>query len=156
MTSILGNTRKPDVSFYRNGRIDITARVVKALGIEKGDVIDVAMDGDEYLLYVAHKGKDVAGAHEARCYPSNVRNTHNYRCHSKRLCEAMVAAVRTPLKCMVEGKADAGATGVVAGTPSAKAQGTVAKEALRLAAGVAYQSKSMERMVIPLITRMAL
>lgn len=135
MTSILGNTRKPDVSFYQNGRIDLTARIVKALGIEKGDVIDVAMDCGEYLLYVAHKGKDVAGAHEAQCYPSNIRKTHNYRCHSKRLCEAMMK---------------------VAGTPSAKAQGTVAKEPLRLAAGMAYQSKSMGMVVIPLITRMAL
>ena len=147
MTSILGNTRKPDVSFYSNGRIDIAARVVKVLGIERGDVIDVATDGDEYLLYVAHKGKEVSGAHEAQCYPSNIRKTHNYRCHSKRLCDAMMAAVRTPLKCTIE---------AAAGRPSGKPQGTVAKEPLRLAAGTAYESKSMGMVVIPLITRLIL
>lgn len=130
MTSLLGNTRKADVSFYRNGRIDITARVVKALGIEKGDVIDVVTDCDEYLLYVVHKGKDVSGAHEAQCYPSNIRRTHNYRCHSKRLCEAIMAAVRTPLR--------------------------RTEETVRLAAGEAYESKWLGKVVIPLITRMTL
>lgn len=131
MTSLLGNTRKPDVSFYRNGRIDISARVVKALGIERGDVIDVVTDGDEYLLYVVHKGKDVSGAHEAQCYPSNIRRTHNFRCHSKRLSKAVRAAVRTPLEC-------------------------TEVEVVRLAAGDAYASKWLGKMVIPIITRMTL
>ena len=50
MESLLKTTRRPDIAFYRNGRIDISANVVKALDIQRGDSIDVTTDGYEYLL----------------------------------------------------------------------------------------------------------
>ena len=39
MASLLGNTRRPDISFYKNGRIDIASRVVRMLDIQEGDWI---------------------------------------------------------------------------------------------------------------------
>ena len=44
MKSILGNTRKADITFHDNGRINISARVSKLLELSHGDVIDI-MDG---------------------------------------------------------------------------------------------------------------
>ena len=45
-------TRRPDITFYRNGRIDITASVAERLSLRAGDVIDIARGKEEYYLYV--------------------------------------------------------------------------------------------------------
>lgn len=82
--TILGNTRRPDVSFYSNGRIDITARAAKQLNLHDGDVVDIAAIDGECYIYVKHLGTDVMGRHEAACYPTK-RGSNNYRCHSVRL-----------------------------------------------------------------------
>ena len=52
MQSILGNTRKADITFYASGRIDISARVAKHLQLSRGDVLDIMIDQDEFYLYV--------------------------------------------------------------------------------------------------------
>lgn len=84
------NSRRPDVSFYRDGRIDITARVARLLGIRPGDVIDIAHEGGEFYMFVSHKADDAQGRHEGQCYPTKHRS-HNFRTHSKRLCQAIMA-----------------------------------------------------------------
>ena len=55
MQSILGNTRKADITFYASGRIDISARVAKHLQLSRGDVLDIMIDQDEFYLYVVHQ-----------------------------------------------------------------------------------------------------
>lgn len=94
MTSILGNTRRADITFHPRGHIDITARVSKLLDLHCGDIIDIYIDGGEYYLFVKHKANTVAGRHEATLYPTSrkVKQCHNLRCHSKRLCQAMLDA----------------------------------------------------------------
>ena len=47
--SILGNTRRSDISFSPNGKIDISSRIVKALGMEKGDVIDMMVESITFM-----------------------------------------------------------------------------------------------------------
>ncbi len=123
MTDLISNTRRPDVSFYSNGRVDITARVAKELRIETGDVINISTDGYEYLLYVKMKADNVRGAHEAVCYPTSRRNTHNFRAHSIRLARAVIDIVGVHL-----GEA-------------------------RLPVGKSYFSKELGSIVVPLITR---
>lgn len=92
MKSTLVNTRRPDITFYRSGRIDITTRVTKALALEDGDVIDIAFDGREHLLYVKHKGASLVGRHEAQCRITNRRGKyHNMRAYSGRLCRFVLA-----------------------------------------------------------------
>ena len=91
MQSLLGNTRKPDVSFYRSGRIDITSNVAKILHLQSGDVIDVAKNEKDFFLYIKHKAKDIIGKHEAQCFGTNKgKECHNFRCYSARLCYAIL------------------------------------------------------------------
>ena len=66
MQSILGNTRKTDITFHTNGRIDISARVAGILSLQKGDVIDVMDGGEEFYIYVKLHAPTV-GRHEAAC-----------------------------------------------------------------------------------------
>lgn len=124
MTSILDNTRRPDVSFYRGGRIDITARVAKILKLRKGDVIDVAYDGWEYMLYVRSRGTVTVGRHEAKCFPTNrgKLRANNFRAHSAKLCRAILNA-------------------------------SMAADAARLPAGQPVMSRKLGGMAVPLITR---
>lgn len=94
MNSILQNTRRPDISFYPDGRIDITARVAKILNLQEGDVIDIASDGKEYLLYRKLKASDIIGRHEGQCHKTkkSVKSCNNLRAYSKCLCAAMLNA----------------------------------------------------------------
>lgn len=77
------------MTFNANGRIDITARVARIIGISTGDVIDVAVEGGEYYLYVVRKAEHCVGRHEGRCYPTK-HGSHNFRAYSKRLCQAVM------------------------------------------------------------------
>ena len=88
MQSILGNTRKTDITFRADGRIDIAARVASLLSLHKGDVIDVLDGGGELYLYVKLHAPTV-GRHEAACFPTHARSRH-FRAWSKRLCRAMI------------------------------------------------------------------
>ncbi|MEG2599861.1 MAG: hypothetical protein RSA66_10360 [Muribaculaceae bacterium] len=88
MTSILGNTRKADITFYSSGRIDITAHLAKLLALHYGDVIDIMIEHAEYYLYVKHRAPTV-GRHDATVYPSNAKG-NNYRACSKKLCSAIL------------------------------------------------------------------
>ena len=94
MKSLLGNTRRPDISFYKSGRIDITARVAKLLDLHAGDVIDIALDDDEYLLYIKHKRGNIVGRHEAQCQTTNPAcpQGNNLRAYSKRLASVVLHA----------------------------------------------------------------
>lgn len=92
MISLLDKTRKHDISFHRNGKIDITARVAKALNLSSGDVINVAVDNSECFLYVSHKADECVGNHEAQC--SSTKNlSNNLRAYSVRLCRAIMDLV---------------------------------------------------------------
>lgn len=86
MESLTGaSTRKPDIAFYRNGTINISARISRILCIADGDIIDICRNGMEYYLYVRSKGCEVMGHHMGVCRRTNP-NTRNYRAHSVVLC----------------------------------------------------------------------
>lgn len=89
--SLLGNTRKPDVSFFKNGRIDITSRVARALDLADGDVVDVVRCGSEMYLYVRWRSEDIAGKHTAQCHlTKSGKDCHNFRAFSVKLCRAIL------------------------------------------------------------------
>lgn len=92
MERLLGEkTRRPDITFYGGGRIDITSDIVRALGIQPGDVIDIARGKSDYYLYVRHRRADgLLGRHEAQCYPSK-SGSLNFRAYSKRICSAVLS-----------------------------------------------------------------
>lgn len=93
MQSILGNTRKTDLTFRANGQIDITARVADMLALKKGDVIDILTDSHgvgELYLYVRMHAPTV-GHHKAACFPSHQPFRH-FRAWSKKLCLYVIRA----------------------------------------------------------------
>ena len=104
MVSLLGSSRRPDISFYASGRIDITSHVARLLGIASGDVIDVGMEKGEYFFYVRAKGAGTMGRHEAQCWQTK-KGSKNYRAYSKRLCKAVMqlsgarTVARLPIGC---------------------------------------------------------
>lgn len=84
MRSVLEQTRKPDIYFHANGKIDITSSITRTLGIEAGDVIDISVYGGEYYIYVRHKAATLIGKHKAICRPANKGN-HFMRCYCRQL-----------------------------------------------------------------------
>ena len=98
MKSIIGNTRRPDITFLKNGRIDISARIARLLDIHSGDVIDIAYSDKEFFLYIRHREPNILGRHEGRCFASK-RGGNNLRVHSRRICEAILA------ECQAQNKA---------------------------------------------------
>ena len=96
MQSLVPNSRRPDVTFYPYGRIDISSHVAVKLGLRRGDVIDVAEHMGEYLLYVRQRAENVVGRHEAFVFPSckGKKQANNFRSYSRKLCKAIYNASR--------------------------------------------------------------
>lgn len=91
MHSILQFTRRPDVTFYANGRIDITSRVAKAIGLHDGDVIDILEEiHGEYFIYIRHHADRVCGNHEATVHATKA-GSRNFRCYSSRMCHYILS-----------------------------------------------------------------
>lgn len=86
MLSLIKNTRKPDIKFYRDGRIFITARVSRILGLSPGDAINIALLDGEYLLFAL---SETIGRHHARCHPTK-KGSHNFCANSTRLARALL------------------------------------------------------------------
>lgn len=94
MINLLVNTRRPDVSFSRNGKIRLTARVVRILSMSPGDSINIAVSGGEYLLHSTPHGTDKPlRRFEAKCYPSKRRGGKHYCANSVRLCRSLLASI---------------------------------------------------------------
>lgn len=88
MIKLLERTRRPDITFCRNGRISITARVVRMLSLQPGDSINIAFHlGECYLLPVRHAG--TPGRHHAQCYPTK-KGSRNYCANSVMLARLML------------------------------------------------------------------
>lgn len=91
MIKLLEHTRRPDVSFSRNGTIRITARVARVLALRPGDSINIAVSNGEYLLHAIHLVNNI-GRHEAQCYPTK-KGSRNYCAYSVRLCRSLLDSV---------------------------------------------------------------
>lgn len=88
MIKLLQRTRRPDITFCRNGRISITARVVRLLSLQPGDSINIAFHlGECYLLASRHT--DAIGRHIAQCYPTK-KGSRNYCANSVTLARLML------------------------------------------------------------------
>lgn len=89
----LGNvSRRPDLTAFRSGQIDISSAISKSLGIEAGDVIDIAQLKGEYYLYIRAKGNTLRGRHQAQCH--NIvkgNNRHNFRAYSRKITDMLLS-----------------------------------------------------------------
>ncbi|MDY5632524.1 MAG: hypothetical protein SPF56_08565 [Bacteroidaceae bacterium] len=95
MRSILGNTRKADITFHISGRICLSARISKLLSLRQGDVIDIMVAERETYIYAKHR--NAVGRHEGMVYRSKKMSNH-YIASSKKLCSYMLE------KCKAENK----------------------------------------------------
>ncbi|MDE5688672.1 MAG: AbrB/MazE/SpoVT family DNA-binding domain-containing protein [Paramuribaculum sp.] len=91
MPSILQNIRRRDITFYRDGRINLTARISKTLGLKPGDSIDIITEGGEYYLHAIHHGLAV-GHGVAQCRQARPDSPSLY-VNSIALCRAMFLAI---------------------------------------------------------------
>ena len=94
MKHLLDNTRRHDITFNADGRIEISARATRALDLHPGDVIDVAIDevGRECYLYIKHRAEKLSGRHKAQCHVTNsrVKKCNSLRAHSVELCRKVL------------------------------------------------------------------
>lgn len=89
MDRILKHTRRPDISFCRNGRILLSARIVRELALRPGDSINIARRDDEYLLFALQHDASL-GRSIAVCFPSKKGGNH-FCAYSKTLCNAILS-----------------------------------------------------------------
>lgn len=88
MISVVGKSRKCDLSFYKSGRIDISASISKTLGLHGGEVIDILCDKEKGLfLYV--KVRNPNGKHKACVYRSN-RHGCCFRANCRTITDAVL------------------------------------------------------------------
>lgn len=114
---LLEHTRRPDISFHRNGTIRITARVARMLSLLPGDAINIAITDAEFLrqreqsgacsgsagrsrqcgqpeyLLFAVRHQDTSHRYEAQCYRSKRGGGENYCANSVRLCRALFNSI---------------------------------------------------------------
>ena len=91
MTDIVTRLRKHDVAFHASGRIDINRRAANALGLRKDDVVSVAREDGEYILYIKARAGEYTGRYQGRCYPTN-STSHNFRAYSIDIAKAVIRA----------------------------------------------------------------
>lgn len=92
MQSLSGNNiRRHDITFFKNGRIDISSSLAKQLNIQAGDVIDIIEHNKEYYLIIRLRSNKTIGRHLGQCYPTNKHKTcNNYRAYSKALTTSIL------------------------------------------------------------------
>lgn len=91
MKTMLNNTRRHDITFNADGRIEISARATRALDLHPGDVIDIAIDERSREVYLYAKHRAPAGRHKAQCYRTGKGRTCNsLRAHSIEICRQVL------------------------------------------------------------------
>lgn len=117
MLTLLKNSQRPDITFCRNGKICLSAKVARILGLTRGDTINIAVthgpipchlasDRDctcqpetrrncrqaEYLLFRVSRSTHSSGLDGALCYPVK-KGDNSYRANSVLLCRSLMASV---------------------------------------------------------------
>lgn len=71
MENLVSTLRKHDLTVYRTGRIDISAHLASLLSLSPGDSINVAKDGNEFYIYVAHRASSSNRQFRSRVFRSS-------------------------------------------------------------------------------------
>lgn len=90
MQSVITRFRKPDITFFPCGRIDITAKVAKALDLQDGDSIDVATDNGDFFLYVRRRFDPECDFRFNATVHSTKGRSYNFRAYSVELCQGIM------------------------------------------------------------------
>ena len=91
MKTINNNSRRHDITFNASGRIEIGARITRALDLHPRDVIDIAVDERTREVYLYVKHRQPAGRHKAQCYRTGKGHTCNsLRANSVEICRQVL------------------------------------------------------------------
>ncbi len=94
MIDLIPQTRRPDITFIRDGRILLAAKLVRALAISPGDSINISRLNGEFLIHASPNSLSI-GRHEAMCRPTK-KNSNNFCANSTRLARAILDAAGIP------------------------------------------------------------
>jgi anaerobic selenocysteine-containing dehydrogenase len=95
MKSIIANSRKHDITFRSDGRIDISAHIARKLSLAPGDVIDIAEDGGELYLYAKLRAGNYVGRHVGSVWAtSKGGRCGTFRTCSKHITDAVLAVAQ--------------------------------------------------------------
>lgn len=95
MKALVQTTRRPDITIYRNGRIDISAHVVALLKINQGDVVNVVRDDEGEIYLCVSFRVPLYGRFSGRCVFTN-RKGHHMRTYSKSICNELFQLMHAP------------------------------------------------------------
>lgn len=87
MELLIEQSRRPDITFFRDGRILMSASVTLALGLKPGDCINIAADNGEFYLFALPNPP--CGRNIARVYPTKP-NSNNFCANSVRLTRRLL------------------------------------------------------------------
>ncbi len=95
MQNLLSHNRRPDLTFHKSGRIDISARVVGILNLRPGDVVSIARENDGFFLFIVARCDETAPhfSYSGRCFSAN-KASSSLRTQSRILCGEMLRASR--------------------------------------------------------------
>lgn len=98
MNSMLPNSRKHDISFNANGKIDISARIARRLSLSPGDVIGIARSDGELYLYVRHRAGSYSGRHAGRVWATSHGSAGTFRAWSKEMAMSVIGMSEKPCR----------------------------------------------------------
>jgi hypothetical protein len=94
---VLCKTKKADLTFFYNGKINITAHVSHSLGLNAGDAVNIAKVENgwtEYYLYIERRANEMRGQYEGVCAVTH-GDGHNLRVFNCRLSRYILALCGT-------------------------------------------------------------
>lgn len=89
MESLIKQYRKPDIKFFRDGRIYITARIAKEMDLKTGDAIDIIYGKGRYYLCISRRNAPMG--YVARCYRPR-KSSRFMRCNSTEITSGILRA----------------------------------------------------------------
>lgn len=88
MKNLISENVHPDITFRPSGLITLSSRIVRTLDIREGDVINIAQDKGESLLYVQHRSP--LGKFSGRCL-RHKKKSHYMRIYFKKLTDIIIS-----------------------------------------------------------------
>lgn len=95
MKSFISSSRKHDISFHHNGRIDISAHLAKRLSLSPGDVIDILKHQGEWYICVKLRAGTYIGRHIGKVWHAS-GHKGTFRTQAKPVTNAILAELGNP------------------------------------------------------------
>lgn len=91
MKSLIPSSRKHDLVFHSDGRIDISAKIARVLSLNPGDIIGISEEQGEWFLHVRLRAGCYSGRHDGKVFPT-ARGRGTWRTQSVKMTSAILKA----------------------------------------------------------------